>query len=566
MRLWSEGINLNRIYVKPGMNRSTPIVRGAVPRRWVTLRLAAIIITCSICSLHATLGSTVTELYVNGTTGSDSNPGTLTQPLKTLNQASALAMQNYANGIGTTIEITPGVYRESLILHATGREAGAPVVFEGSPNGPVIITGSSIWTGWTQDPSNPSLYSHPWPYRWGLCTAPKGWPSLRDIVLRREMIFLNGTLLTQVLSKKDLHAGAFIVEESSGLAYLWVPVNTNMETASIEVSTLPTLFYSDHVSHLTLRRLAFQNANSCISTSSKAAVVISNATGITVEDTSFNWNNWVGAAFYNLKNVVIQRVHGDYNGELGLAGWRLKTVTFQDVTTAFNDWRGQWGGFDTWETGGAKFLRVHGGVFTNYISIRNGGRGLWFDTDNANVVLEGSLLAHNTRNGIFIEKNEGPFTMIHSRICGNQNDGVWTNSPLVSLRDNQLFANAGAQITVMGKEGSPQDQDWETGTPYTFHPEKLTLNGNTIMGSGRQLLLDATFLSSPDANRFMNTLGSTANIWYQPDQSNVFRWDVHGSGTQTMDFSGWKSFSRQDQDSTFAPPLHNDTGVCRDTP
>jgi Right handed beta helix region len=532
-------------------------------RPWVISVVACVLFIAAVSQVTVVWGSTVAEIYVNSISGLDSNPGTIDRPVKTISRATVLAMQNYTSGVGTNIEIASGIYREAISLTGTGTENGPPITFRGPQTGSVIVTGSYVWTGWTQDTLNPSLYWYSWPYRWGQCNPPQGWPTLAPIVLRREMIFLNGALMMQVMSQSQMQAGTFYVDEGHGRVYIWVPAGIDMRTATVEVSTRPTLFYSDRVSNLTLSRMTFQHANPCVSTPNTAAVVVSNASYVTVEDSSFTWNNWTGGAFYNLKNPTILRVHGDNNGELGINGWKIKNVTVQDVTASYNDWRGLWGGFDTWATGGGKFLLVHGGIFTNYTAVRNGGRGIWFDTDNANIVIDGAILAHNTRNGVFVEKSEGPVTVSNSRICGSGNEGVLTNSPLVTLTSDLVFGNQSAQIYLDGEAGTLSIQDWETMIYYQLYPEKLSLLQGTYDGVANQLLLKLNFVSTTALNRFFNTLTSSGNTWYNPGQTGVFQWYVTGSGTQTKDFAEWQAASRQDLNSSFSPPLLND---CSDTP
>ena len=532
------------------------------PSRWVVSMVAWMLFVTAASYFSVASGSTVVEIYVNGITGLDSNPGTIDQPVKTISRATVLAMQNYAGGVGSNIEIASGIYRESISLTGNGAENGPPITFRGSSTGSVIVTGSYVWSGWTQDTVTSSLYWHSWPYRWGQCSPPQGWPQLSPIVLRREMIFLNGALLTQVMSLSQMQAGTFFVDEDHSRAYIWVPTGTDMRTATVEVSTRPTLFYSDHVSNLTVSRMIFQNANPCVSTANMAAVVVSNASYVTVEDSSFTSNNWIGGAFYNLKNPVIERVHGDNNGELGINGWKIKNATMQDVTTSYNDWRGLWGGFDTWETGGGKFLLVHGGTFTNFTAVRNGGRGIWFDTDNANIVVDGAILTHNTRNGIFVEKSEGPVTVSNSRICGSGNDGVLTNSPSVTVTTDLIFGNQSSQIYLDGEGGTLTVQDWETLGYYQLNPDRLSLLQGTYNGSTNQLLLKLDFVSTAALTRFFNTLNSSANTWYNPAQTGVFQWYVTGSGTQVKDFAGWQVASHQDLNSSFSPPLISN---CSDT-
>src|ERR1700721_1365043 len=55
-------------------------------------------------------------LYVDANKGTDSNPGTQTEPLKTISAASAAANSNNDHGIGTRIVINPGIYRETVTI------------------------------------------------------------------------------------------------------------------------------------------------------------------------------------------------------------------------------------------------------------------------------------------------------------------------------------------------------------------------------------------------------------------------------------------------------------------
>src|SRR5579863_6687975 len=55
-------------------------------------------------------------VYVDGTLGSDSNPGTQALPFQTIGKAASVANTNNHAGIGTHIFINPGAYRESIAL------------------------------------------------------------------------------------------------------------------------------------------------------------------------------------------------------------------------------------------------------------------------------------------------------------------------------------------------------------------------------------------------------------------------------------------------------------------
>ncbi|HEX6739207.1 MAG TPA: right-handed parallel beta-helix repeat-containing protein, partial [Vicinamibacteria bacterium] len=87
---------------------------------------------------------TVQTLYV-ATTGNDSNPGTVGQPLRTIQRAEALAEA------GTLVLIQPGVYREEVTVNVAG-SASQPVVFRGNGVGVVLdgadatIAAGVAWT------------------------------------------------------------------------------------------------------------------------------------------------------------------------------------------------------------------------------------------------------------------------------------------------------------------------------------------------------------------------------------------------------------------------------------
>jgi hypothetical protein len=90
--------------------------------------------------------------------------------------------------------IAPGAYRDRIQLPMNGQETDAPIIIEAKEKGTVIVSGSNIWDGW-QRRKNSAIYTHAWPYKWGLALYPPGWEGivvLADIVRRREMIFVNG--------------------------------------------------------------------------------------------------------------------------------------------------------------------------------------------------------------------------------------------------------------------------------------------------------------------------------------------------------------------------------------
>jgi hypothetical protein len=510
--------------------------------------------------------SGVREIFVDASSGSDSNAGTSSRPFKTIGKAAQLAVANSRRNLSTTITVNPGVYRESIEIAGSSPEVGGSITIQGSRVGAVTISGSDPWTGWQADPQNPDRYVHPWPYSWGPGERPKGFPSLEPIVLRREMIFVNGKLLTQVLSENQMSEGSFFIDEPNGRASIWPPSGTDFPAALVEVAVRPKLFESHRLSGLVLRGLVFEHANPAISMRPASAVAIFSGMNELVEDCTMNWNNWIGFLYNGVTNSVARRVVANYNGGVGMAGFRFKNVTIEDVQTSHNNWRGGLGQFKVWEPSGGKFFHVHGALFRRYNAVANQARGLWFDTDNEDVIIEQAFLAQNERDGLFLESNKGPFTIKSSKICRNAGPGIFSShTESVSLTGNLIFGNQKSQIFVDGQSRQRTGSNWENGANYIAITQRWSLAKNTIVGADSGQLLFGTYQSSPESSSmFFETLTSDNNTWYNPSNEKVFQVDPGGPGHQPRDLniSQWRSATGQDKNSTFGSPATDPAVLC----
>ncbi|MFN3374749.1 MAG: right-handed parallel beta-helix repeat-containing protein, partial [Chloroflexus sp.] len=81
--------------------------------------------------------------YYVSPTGNDANPGTLTQPFRTIQKCAEVATA------GDTCYIRAGVYRET-VRPANSGASGAPITFKPYNNEQVVISGADLLTGpWT---------------------------------------------------------------------------------------------------------------------------------------------------------------------------------------------------------------------------------------------------------------------------------------------------------------------------------------------------------------------------------------------------------------------------------
>ena len=483
---------------------------------------------------------------------SDQNPGSQGLPFKTISRAAAAAMTNNANQVGTKVLITAGTYRESIALPENGRETDAPIIFEAA--GEVIVSGSDVWTGWRKV-AGADVLTHAWPYTWGLAPVPPGWEphvKLKDIVRRREMVYVNGAPLDQALSHAELQAGRFFADEKARRIYMRLLEGLTVDKAAVEVAVRPRLFSASGKTNIVLRGIIFQHGNTALD---EPAVLFYDSSNILVEDCQFRWNNWGGLGFGRSRNITARRNGASHNGGAGIGTYKNRMVVFEDNETSHNNWRGIKGGFTGWAVAGMKNLLMHGGVFLRHKSVANQTHGIWFDTDCEHILVNEAVFCSNLRHGVYIEDNHGPITIKNSRVCRNKDYGIFiANSALVNLEGNILYDNTGSQIMVSGLSDSARSEtNWETGQKLALLTEQATWRHNVVVGTEAKQVLVSTSISPPLWRHFLESLKSDRNVWFHPHDTKVFQ-VAGGYRGDRGDFRAWQSNTRQDDNSLFADP------------
>jgi parallel beta-helix repeat protein len=158
-------------------------------------------------TVSPTLEASATSLYV-ATTGSDNNPGTSAQPLRTI-QAAADKVQ-----AGQTVIVKGGVYYERVINIRRGGTTTAPVTFRAAPGERVVIDHGLRVQSWQSDTGSvfkakiipfPDMTASEFKYD--------------DTIA----VVVGDKPLKRVQSRSSLVAGSYWVESSSGLLYVWAP-------------------------------------------------------------------------------------------------------------------------------------------------------------------------------------------------------------------------------------------------------------------------------------------------------------------------------------------------------
>jgi chitodextrinase len=510
--------------------------------------------------------SAITEtLYVDAQYGSDINAGTSASPYATIGKAITAAAANIFGG--TKIVVNPGVYRESINLTAWhAASSTAPLIIQAATPGQAIITGSDVYTNWTSN--GDGTFSHSWPNSWGYVSPPNGYPlpasstcpgaGVGCLALRTEMVFVNGVALTQELAGPLATPGTFYVTDGSAIT-IDPPTGTNMTTADIEVATRGTLLNaSNGINNLVLRGLVFTHSTDGITGNSDGvdgAVVIGvngTSSNILIDDDQFLWNTWKGLSISgNIDNLTIQNNSALHNGENGISLYRVKNMLFQNNDISFNNWRGYEADFTGWDANGLKGLHIHGATFASSTFGYNQTGGLWFDTDNDDILVESSLFTENLTDGIITEKIQGPVSIQNDLFCHNQLDGFNPRETDYASVTSSTFDRNYNALLFSGSTSTIAVTNYENGENYNLTLDfSSTLANDVFVATGTQA--DLTTGSNAVWLISSSTLSSNNNTWYQASGTPFY---LPPGSYQTL--SQWQSATGQDANSTTTQPTVN---------
>jgi hypothetical protein len=488
---------------------------------------------------------------------SDSNRGTSESPLESVSEAVRRADELNEAGLSTEVFIHSGVYRETVELPPNTKGTDSPITIRGDPKGEVVISGSDLWDEWT--PAGGGLFRHEWPHRWGLAPLPPRWAEsyagdhlrANPVIRRREMVFIGGRHLTQVISMPELRRmqGSFLVSESEGFLYVHPHSGATVESG-VEVATRPTLLVARERWNLTVENLSFVHAASSVQ---GTAVSFVDVRRVNVLNSDFSWNNWIGLRFMTSQNVVVRDSVANYNGVGGMSAQWIDDVLFENTETSHNNWRGIRGAEETAAgqpidqnfidfATGQKFFRLRRATFRGHRSIGNLTGGLWFDFDNADVTLEDVVLAENLTHGLFVEASQGPFRLHRNTICNNETGILIGNAADGTVSDTVIGGNELAQVYVAGSE-SRRVNDARAGEGMVLRSENWTIADNVVV-SGEGLAI-GTHLESVPWRRFVDTLRSERNEWLFTQDDQIFQ----VSDDSVVNLEGWRAYSGQDADS-----------------
>lgn len=495
--------------------------------------------------------------------------------------AAAFAAQ--AAGKSVRLVLAAGTYRSSVSFSCRNKTS-AVVVIEAENSGAAILSGSDPLGGWCPDGG---VWSAPWPYRLGIASAPAahGDPYLEtpELMLRREILVVDGVLLRQALHQADLSPSSFYVDERQARVFLAPPVGTDPSSALIEVATRSVALRINNGSHLVIKGLVFKHDASFHAAPRCAPLQLENCDDLLIEDCLFIENNNKGLYLGGTRNsdVVIRRSRFVRNGCIGLSAVGCVNLLLEDCQTNLNNWRGAAAGLYRGWPCGFKISRSSGVTVRRHQSVRNLATGGWIDLNNRDVCIEDSLFYGNFR-GLHLEAGSGPFLVRHCQVIGNRQEPtihewrwafgsgiVLTHVSDVVLQGNVLADNDLAQVGVRDDREVRSWIDADSGEKREWHTERLRLVANTIIGTR----LRPTLLHLPDdsfdGGRFWQGFFATSNTYVgevgsknfligaaKPTKAKTSQDGERRPKTRAIDFQEWLEYSGQDIRSTYLPAHH----------
>jgi hypothetical protein len=491
-------------------------------------------------------------LYVNNQhpETSDWNSGkTKDKPLLTLKHA-----LHRSKNIPSRIIVSSGHYRSNFDINTTKL-----LIIEAENPGQVYISGSDIFKNWHKEDE---LYFHNWFYKWGMftdslvCFAPG---SLNDLQRRRELVFINGEPLNQVISKYDLTQNNFFIDEENERIYIKPFIGIDLLKATVEVATRGYEEYDlgrngslvratvHNGQGLVLRGLVFQHTANI---AHQDALTISDTENIIIEDCIFQWNNGVGLELEKCSNISVNNIIVRHNGQRGIGLWGGNNVSIKNAQIYGNNWRTNAPRMISHDAAGIKLFERNRNVILDSIkAFNNYCHAIWFDWDNENYIIKNSIIENNQEDGIMLEGSRKA-GIVQNCIIRNNNVGIKGYGHANITVKNSLIYSNNHQFRL-GQDGRRvvQDDNWE------INSENWRIFNNHIIATEENQVLFSFFeYNNPNppstraSNEFFKTIQSNNNQYFHPASKKQFPDGKHLTGGQ-LTFSKWKKRTGQDKNS-----------------
>jgi parallel beta-helix repeat protein len=457
--------------------------------------------------------------------GSDKNPGSESQPFKTISAASNIAQP------GDVIIVHEGVYRERINPPRGGKSKDKRITYQAVEGERVVIKGSEIIKNWEKFTGTVwkatipnSLFRNYNPYK----DVVKGdWFNDKGRIHHTGEVYMNGkslwemAVLEKVLNPKAVNDNwdpkgstyTWFCESDESNTYIYANFHeANPNTELVEINVRETCFYPDktNVDYITVYGFYMSQAATqwapptaeqigLIGTNWSKGWIIENniirnskCSGITLGKHGDEWDNTSensavgyvetikraterGWSKENIGSHIIRNNTISDCGQTGICGSMGGVFSIIENNDIYNIWtKRQWTGA---EMGG---IKIHASIDMTIKNNRltNCGRGIWLDWMAQGTRVTGNLLYNNSTDDLFVEVNHGPF-LIENNILLSK----------LAIRD---WSEGGAYVhnLVAGNiELRPQGRE----TPYQL-PHSTVVGGLRTTKCGDNRFLNNIFV------------------------------------------------------------------------
>lgn len=449
------------------------------------------------------------------TTGSDTNAGSATAPVKTINRAVALVPS------GGTIVIRAGTYRDWYNNGAGGFGViTKPVTIQAYPHEQVWFDGSDVMaSGWTSDgaghwyvpwstPSfcNGKYYTYSYDNQSAANSGPcshydmyysSAGTSVKTAAGDPQMAFINNVAQHEVTSLAAATAGNFYYDWANKRLY----ISTDPSGKTVELAARPMALQLNGAGSKLLG-IGFKRYASNEYNNNTGVVVYAGAGSQTYENLDFTLNAGGGLGLYGTPvNQVVNHSVFAGNGFDGIEGNGNSTSGTADgmivENSVLNNNNSEGYGYfcsTSCSQAGMKLAHMVGFTVKNNIVTNNtNANGVWCDEDCRAGVFVNNVASNNT-TGIYYEVSSGGI-IASNLLVGNSKNGIAVGSASTKVYNNTLVNNAGYGIWIYD---DPRWSGFLEGTqigPDTIHAS--VVNNVISYGGGKALVAQRSCLVTP---------------------------------------------------------------------
>ncbi|MDO5735954.1 MAG: right-handed parallel beta-helix repeat-containing protein [Propionibacteriaceae bacterium] len=376
--------------------------------------------------------------------GSDSNPGTASSPVRTIQKAVSIAPT------GGTVVVRAGVYRETVTISKT-------VTVQNYPNETVWLDGSKPVGGWVAEGGiwrsggwNTRFDSSPTYTQGAAENTEPDWRFVNTtdypMAAHPDQVFINGVALKQVKTRSAIKTGTFFLDERTSDLF----IGSNPAGQTVEASAI-------------VKAMNIRGANTVVRGIGirRYSPSVFHIASVTIEQPGVRLENVVvaDAATTGLsvlrENVRLNQVTVTDSGMLGIHARFADNLQLSKVLSTRNNKEH----FNIAPVSGG--LKLHQSRGINVVGSRfsgNYGHGFWEDMSVYDTVIRQSDFSSNTGTGLFLEISAkaivGDNTLIGNgefgiKVNNTSNVKIWNNTfagsqrPLNIVQDSRRNTNRG---------------------------------------------------------------------------------------------------------------------------